>query len=108
MGLAQQLRQLGDVGGDAPGLVAGEQLGRRTPPRLILEVHVGQRLPVGVAGDEAGVGLLGGPGRRERRPRPWRLSHNITLERKLLVNHGWGLTRSTANSTVVGNLQRRR
>jgi hypothetical protein len=27
--LPQQLRQLGDVGGDAPGLVAGEQLGRR-------------------------------------------------------------------------------
>ena len=25
---AQQLRQLDDVGGDAPGLVAGEQLGR--------------------------------------------------------------------------------
>jgi hypothetical protein len=24
----QQLRQLGDVGGDAPGLVAGEQVGR--------------------------------------------------------------------------------
>jgi hypothetical protein len=29
--LAYQLRQLGDVGGDAPGLVAGEQLGRRAP-----------------------------------------------------------------------------
>jgi hypothetical protein len=29
--LPQQLRQLGDVGGDAPGLVAGEQLGRRAP-----------------------------------------------------------------------------
>jgi len=25
----QQLGQLGDVGGDAPGLVAGEELGRR-------------------------------------------------------------------------------
>jgi hypothetical protein len=24
---SQELRQLGDVGGDAPGLVAGEQLG---------------------------------------------------------------------------------
>jgi hypothetical protein len=29
--LAQQLRQLGDVGGDAPCLVAGEQLDRRAP-----------------------------------------------------------------------------
>jgi hypothetical protein len=27
---AQQLRQLGDVGGDATGLVAGAQLGRST------------------------------------------------------------------------------
>ena len=45
-------RQLGDVGGDAPGLVAGEEV---------------RRLPVGVADDEAppiqlGVGLLDGPG----------------------------------------------
>ena len=62
----QQLRQLGDVRGDAPGLVAGEQLGRRTSSRLLLlEIEVGQRLPVGVADDEAGVGLLDGPGRRE-------------------------------------------
>jgi hypothetical protein len=29
VGLTKQLGQLGDVGGDAPGLVAGEQLGRR-------------------------------------------------------------------------------
>jgi hypothetical protein len=51
---AQQLRQLGDVGGAAPGLVAGEELGRRSPSRLILEIDVGERLPVGVADDEAG------------------------------------------------------
>src|SRR4029077_11278126 len=31
----QQLRQLGDVGGDAARLVAGQQLGRRAPSRLI-------------------------------------------------------------------------
>ena len=61
---AQQLRQLGDVGGDAPGLVAGEQLGRRAPSRLILEIDIGQRLTAGVADDEAGVGLLDGLGRR--------------------------------------------
>jgi hypothetical protein len=29
--LAQQLCQLGDVGGDAPGPFAGEELGRRAP-----------------------------------------------------------------------------
>ena len=34
--IAQQLRQLGDVGGDAPGLVAGQQLARRPSARLIL------------------------------------------------------------------------
>jgi hypothetical protein len=62
-----QLRQLGDVGGDAPGLVAGEQVRRRATSPLILEVDVGECLPVGVADDEAGVGLLDGPGRREAR-----------------------------------------
>jgi hypothetical protein len=34
----QPLRQLGDVGGDAPGLVAGEQFGRRAPTGVILEI----------------------------------------------------------------------
>jgi hypothetical protein len=34
--LAQQLRQLDDVGGDAPGLVAGEQLRRRPASRFVL------------------------------------------------------------------------
>ena len=35
------------------------------PSRLPLssKVDAGERLPVGVADDEAGVGLLGGPGR---------------------------------------------
>ena len=36
----QQLRQLGDIGGDAPRLVASEQLGRRAPVGLVLEVEV--------------------------------------------------------------------
>jgi hypothetical protein len=39
------------------------QPGDRTRPILILFLIVGERLPV--AGDEAGFGLLGGPGRRE-------------------------------------------
>jgi hypothetical protein len=34
----EQLRQLGDVGGDAPRLVAGEELGRCTPTGVILEI----------------------------------------------------------------------
>jgi hypothetical protein len=52
-------------GGDAPRLVAGKQMRRRAPSRLLLEVDVGERLPVVIADDVAGVGLLGGPGRRE-------------------------------------------
>jgi hypothetical protein len=49
---AQQLRELGDAGGDAPGLVAREEVRRRAASRLILEVDVGERLPVAVADDE--------------------------------------------------------
>ena len=60
---AQHLRQLGDVGGDAPGLVAGQQTGSRSPPLLLLEIDVGERLPVGVADDEAGLLLVDRPGR---------------------------------------------
>jgi hypothetical protein len=56
-----------DVGGDPPGIVAGEQVRRRATPRLIFEVGIGQRLPLAVANDEAGVCFLNGPGRRENR-----------------------------------------
>jgi hypothetical protein len=57
VGGAQQLRQLGDVGGNAPGLVAGEEMRRRPPSRLLLAIDVSERLPVGVADDKAGVGF---------------------------------------------------
>ena len=55
------MRGLSNVGPDPPRLVAGEQLGRRTSFRLLLEIEVGERLPVGVADDEAGVRLFGDP-----------------------------------------------
>jgi hypothetical protein len=42
----KQHRQLGDVGGDAPCLVAGEEVRRRATARLLLEVDVSERLPV--------------------------------------------------------------
>jgi hypothetical protein len=42
------LRQLGDAGGDAPGLVVSEQMRRRATPRLFLEIDVGERVPVSV------------------------------------------------------------
>jgi hypothetical protein len=46
---AQQLRQLGDVGGDAPDLVAGEQLIDRAAVRLVIMVEIAERLTAGVA-----------------------------------------------------------
>jgi hypothetical protein len=66
----QQFRQLGDVDGDAPGLVAGEQLSRRSASRLVLEIDIGERSPVPVADDvalsiELGVWIVDAPGRRE-------------------------------------------
>ena len=50
--------QPGDVGGDAPRLVVGDNRSR-TPTRLPFEIDVGERLAVGVADDEVGVGLVG-------------------------------------------------
>jgi hypothetical protein len=63
--LTQYFKQLGDVGGDAPGLVSREQTGSPSPSRLILEIDVGERLTVLIPDDEASVGLLDRPGRRE-------------------------------------------
>ena len=45
MGLPRQLRQLGHVGGDVPGLFAGEQLGRRPSSRLVLQPSIGYIRP---------------------------------------------------------------
>ena len=36
-------------------LVAGEEMRRRASSGLILEIHVSERLPLGIADDEAGV-----------------------------------------------------
>jgi SAM domain (Sterile alpha motif) len=52
-------------GGDAPGLVTGEQLARGPPSGLILAIDEGQRLPVAVAHDETRSGFLNGPRRWE-------------------------------------------
>ena len=57
---------LGEVYRHAAGLVAGEQLGRRAPSGLVLEIEVAERLSILVTDDEAGVVLLfDRPGRRE-------------------------------------------
>jgi hypothetical protein len=50
VGLPQQLRQFGDVGGDAPGLVAGEEFGRRTPGRAPLRAFRLRPLPLDACG----------------------------------------------------------
>jgi hypothetical protein len=58
---------IGDVGCDPPGFVAGEEVRRRATVRLLLEVNVGQRLTVGAADYEAGVGLVAVHGGGNRR-----------------------------------------
>jgi hypothetical protein len=57
----QQLRELSDVRRDPQGLVAGEQLGRGAASRLLLEIDVGECLPVLISGDET---IQGGGKRR--------------------------------------------
>jgi hypothetical protein len=42
---AQQLRQLGNIRRDPPGLILTEQLGCGSSPRLILEIDIGKLLP---------------------------------------------------------------
>ena len=61
----QQLRQLRDIRRDPSRLVFAEQLSRRSPPRLILEIDIGERLSVVVAHDEVGVQFIDEPGRWE-------------------------------------------
>jgi hypothetical protein len=45
----QQLRQLGKNGRDTPRLVAGEQMCRRAPSWLVLEIDIRERVPIAVA-----------------------------------------------------------
>jgi len=49
----------------APRLVPREQFCGRPPAGLILEIDIGERLPVSVLDDEAGGEILDRPGRRE-------------------------------------------
>ena len=49
----QQPRQSGDVHGDAARLVLGKAIVHGAPLRLIVEIHVGEILPVRVGDDEA-------------------------------------------------------
>jgi hypothetical protein len=54
-GYFQRTRELADIGRDAPGLIFGWQLSRRSPSGLILEIDVRKLLPVVIAHDETSV-----------------------------------------------------
>jgi hypothetical protein len=52
--LLNQPRQLRDIHRDPSRLILAEQLGCRSPAGLILEINVGELLPVVVADNKAG------------------------------------------------------
>ena len=56
--LAQKLGQLGKNSGDPLRLVAREQLAPKSATRLLLEIHVGKGLPVGVLHHKAAIQFL--------------------------------------------------
>ena len=79
---------------DPPRFVMRQELCRRAPAGLILEMDVGPRVPIAVADDGAGFGLLGG------KPRPQRMVSSGELSRglegaKVLV-WDWGQERITS------------
>jgi hypothetical protein len=61
----QQLRHLGHVDGDAPRLLARQQIGGGSTTRLVLIVQVCERLPAVIADDKARPVALNLPRRRE-------------------------------------------
>jgi hypothetical protein len=73
------------IGGDAPRLVAGEQLARRPSSRFVLAIDEGQRLLGGVAHDEARNGFLdghgGGSGERKARSDDSGTTHQRSRQR---------------------------
>src|SRR5262245_62678441 len=52
-----------------PRLIAREQLGRRSPPRLVLEINMRKRLSATVADDKASGLFIDGPRRGKGRAR---------------------------------------
>ena len=61
-----KLRQLRDVHRNAPRLVPGQEIGRRSPARFLLVIHIRERVAVPILHDEAIVVMVfDDPGRRE-------------------------------------------
>src|SRR5271169_6355598 len=63
--LTEQIRQLSDIRRYAPRLIAGEQVRPRSSAGLVLEIDVGELVPVVIPDDEARLRLIDGPRRRE-------------------------------------------
>jgi len=64
-GRASSSGQLGDIRRDPPRLIFREQLGRRSPAGLVLEVDIGELLTVVIAHHKAGRLFFDLPRRRE-------------------------------------------
>jgi hypothetical protein len=61
------LRQFRDIHGNPSCLITRQQLRRRSPPRLILEIDIRKLLSVVIADDKADGQFFGNPGRWEAR-----------------------------------------
>jgi hypothetical protein len=60
----QQVRQFSNIHRNPPRLIPRQQFRRRSSPRLILEIDIGERLTVMVVDNKAGGLFLDRPGRR--------------------------------------------
>src|SRR5580704_12857950 len=58
----EEVRQFDNVRRNPPRFIFCEQLGRRSPARLVLEINKRQLLPGAVLHDEARLQLIDGPG----------------------------------------------
>jgi hypothetical protein len=79
----QQLWQPGKVRGDSSHLIFRKQLRRRSPPRLILEIDIRERLSVVVADGETRGLFLDGPRSRKTTWRHLCRDQNAELKRSL-------------------------
>ena len=73
---------------DSPRLIFGQQFDADRPPRLVLEIEIGERLPAVVAHDEAGELFLDDPQRWEAAFCHGVLSH--CYAHSALVGHSGG------------------
>ena len=89
--LSAAIRQFSYIRRDPPRLVAGEQLGRRSTPRLVLEINIGKRLPAVVADNKAGGLFLDSPRRREAAGRQVCVIHSQQSKAVGTLTNGFAL-----------------